>query len=152
MQTENIAPIGRVIELFISKEESSSRVKKDKITLDLGGVIGDKYHNRDINRSILLTSIYSYNLAKEHDIEFEFGLLGENILIDFNPYHLISSTRLKIGDAIIEISQNCTICNHLSKIDNRLPKLLKDDRGIFVKVIKAGDISIDDKIYLIESV
>ena len=150
MPISQIAPIGRVIGLFISQEGYSTRFKQDKISLDLGGIVGDKYHNRDINRSILLTSLYSYNLAKSYNINLDFGLLGENILIDYNPYHLKSSTKLQIGTAIIEISQNCTICNHLSKVDKRLPKLLKNDRGIFVKVLKRGDIKLNDKIYLID--
>jgi len=150
MPRENIAPIGEVRELFVSKEGDSKRVKKDTISLDLGGIIGDKYHNKDINRSILLTSIYSYELAHRDNIDLEFGSLGENILIDYNPYHLKSTQKLQIGTAIIEISQNCTICNHLSKIDKKLPKLLKNDRGIFVKVVKEGEINLNDEIYLLD--
>ncbi len=150
MPTSKIAPIGRVVELFVSQKSHATRLKQDKIKVDLGGIIGDKYHNKDINRSILLTTTYSYNLAKNHNINFDFGLLGENILIDYNPYHLKSGTMLQIGTAILEISQNCTICNHLSKVDKRLPTLLKNDRGIFVKVAKEGDIALNDKIYLID--
>ncbi|MFK5976451.1 MAG: MOSC domain-containing protein [Sulfurovum sp.] len=150
MPISKIAPIGRVVELFISKEGYSTRLKQDKISLDLGGIIGDKYHNRDINRSVLLTATYSYDLAKSHNIKFDFGLLGENILINYNPYHLKSGTKLQIGTSIIEINQNCTICSHLSKVDKRLPKLLKNDRGIFVKVVKEGKISLNDEIYLID--
>ncbi len=68
-----------------------------------------------------------------------FGSLGENILIDYNPYHLNAGDQLRMGEVVLQISQNCTICDHLSKIDETLPTLLKDDRGIFAKVIKGGE-------------
>jgi MOSC domain-containing protein YiiM len=39
----------------------------------------------------------------------------------------------------------------LAKEDNKLPKILKDDRGIFAKVIKNGTISKDNIIYLLDN-
>jgi len=137
--------IGEVLELFISKKSV------DRMLLDEKGVVNDKFYAKDIHRSVLISSIDSYILAKERDIELEYGKLGENILIDYNPYRLKSGTKIKIGEAILEISQNCTLCKSLTKIDSKLPKLLKDDRGIFAKVIKAGEIKKRDKIYLIKN-
>ncbi len=137
--------IGEVLELFISKKSV------DKMLLDKKGVINDKFYAKDINRSVLISSIDSYKLAQDRDIELDYGQLGENILIDYNPYRLKSGARIQIGEAILEISQNCTLCKSLTKIDNKLPKLLKDDRGIFAKVIKAGEIKKRDKIYLIKN-
>jgi MOSC domain-containing protein YiiM len=78
-----------------------------------------------------------------------YGALGENILIDYNPYDLAIGSQIQIGEVVLEITQNCTICNHLSFIDKTLPKLLKDDRGIFVKVVKVGVIKKRDKLYLL---
>ena len=141
----SIDSIGEVLELFISKESV------DIMLLDENGVVNDKFYAKDIHRSVLISSIDSYILAKDRDIELEYGKLGENILIDYNPYRLKSGTKIKIGEAILEISQNCTLCKSLTKIDSKLPKLLKDDRGIFAKVIKAGEIKKRDKIYLIKN-
>ncbi len=137
--------IGEVLELFISKKSV------DRMLLDKKGVINDKFYAKDIDRSVLISSIDSYKLAQDRDIELDYGQLGENILIDYNPYRLKSGARIQIGEAILEISQNCTLCKSLTKIDNKLPKLLKDDRGIFAKVIKAGEIKERDKIYLIKN-
>jgi len=58
-------------------------------------------------------------------------------------------SKLQIGEVVLEVTQYCTICNHLSTIDKTLPRLLKDDRGIFVKVVEAGFIAKGDKIYLL---
>jgi len=141
--------LGEISGLFISLKGSSQRVRKSSLTLDTLGIQEDKYHNTNIQRSVLITSLSSYNLAKENNITMPFGSLGENLLIDYNPYHLSAGTKLQIGTVILEISQNCTMCDHLSKIDNQLPTLLKNDRGIFAKVLQEGEIKNEDKIYLV---
>ncbi len=142
--------VGKIIELFISTKESSTRVNKPLLELELAGAVGDKFYDKDNSRSILITSEDSYNLIKEYDIEMPYGYLGENILMDYNPYELNMGSRFQIGTAVLEISQNCTICNHLSTLDKRIPKLLKNDRGIFAKVVKPGKISKGDDIYMLE--
>jgi len=141
--------LGKVTELFISVKGSSQRLNKASITLDKFGIQHDKYHNTNIQRSVLITSLSSYFLAKKNNISMPFGSLGENLLIDYNPYHLAAGSKLEIGTVILEISQNCTMCDHLSKIDIKLPTLLKNDRGIFAKVIQEGEITIEDDLYLV---
>ncbi len=141
--------IGKILKLFISEEGESRRSEKDAIELDKRGIIGDKFYNKELQRSILLSSKESYNMAQMYDIDIRLGQLGENILIDYNPYHLSPGTQLKMGETILEVTQNCTICNHLSKIDKKLPKLLAKDRGIFVKVIQEGILYSNDTVYLI---
>ena len=142
--------VGKVTNLFISVQGSSTRVAKDSFVLDPKGIIEDKYYDTNINRSVLITSEASYTLANDHNIQLPFGSLGENILINYNPYHLTAGDQLRMGDVILEISQNCTMCDHLSKIDEDLPELLKDDRGIFARVIKGGVIKKEDEIYLLD--
>jgi MOSC domain-containing protein YiiM len=117
--------------------------------VDQQGIVDDKFYAKDINRSVLISSIESYNMAKSIGIDLEIGKLGENILINYNPYDLEAGTQIEIGEVILEINQRCTLCKSLTKIDNKLPKLLKDDRGIFSRVIKSGTIKIEDKIYII---
>jgi MOSC domain-containing protein YiiM len=138
--------VGEVLGLVLKKEK---REQQKTITLDEGGVVGDKFYGEDLQRSILITSTYSYELANNKGIGISYGELGENILTDFNPYSLEIGTELHIGNTIIAISQGGTLCKGLTKINNKLPKLLKNDRGIFAKVIKGGDIKLGDKIYLI---
>ncbi len=140
-------PIGKVLELFYSTNDG--RVNPDKLTLDKKGVIEDKYYNKNIQRSVLIATKESYDLAQYHGIDAAYSALGENLLIDYNPYHLKPGARLQVGEVLLEISQNCTLCNSLAKVDARLPKLLKDDRGIFAKVISSGNIVKDDNIFLL---
>jgi len=143
--------IGNISALFVSKKDSSTREKQTHIRLDKKGIVTDKFYNKDIHRSVLITSKESYVLAQKHDIQIPYGSLGENLLIDYNPYHLPTGTQLSIGTCILEISQNCTLCDHLSNLHTLLPSLLKHDRGIFAKVIQEGKIMQGDKIFIIEN-
>jgi MOSC domain-containing protein YiiM len=140
--------VGKVLELFYST--TNGRVNTTELSLDNKGVVEDKYYNKNIQRSVLITSIDSYNLAKQSGVSVPYGSLGENLLIDYNPYHLRAGDKLKIGDFVLEISQNCTLCKSLAKVDKKLPMLLKDDRGVFAKVVIGGVIKKGDNIYLLQ--
>lgn len=144
--------VGKVLRLYLSyKDEDgvTQRAPKQEIEIDHAGVIGDKFYDKEIQRSILLTSDESYQMARDESIDVPDGSLGENILIDYNPYHLQAGDRLSIGDGVVlEVTQNCTLCKSLTKVDSRLPRLLKDDRGIFVKSISGGTVKHDDDVYL----
>ncbi len=140
--------VGEVLKLFISKSGVSERTEKNEIALDELGVIEDKFYGKNIQRSVLIASMDSYNLIKNYALEMPLGYLGENILLDYNPYKLEVGTKLKIGTATLEITQHCTICNHLAVIDVKIPTLLKNDRGIFAKVIEAGEIKCGGEVYI----
>lgn len=137
---------GSVLGLFLSK--TGSREKKEQIKVDTLGVIEDKFYAKEPNRSVLLSSIESYTIAQEQGITIPHGSLGENILLNYNPYTIPVGEEFHIGEVILVITQNCTLCKSLTKIDNRLPKLLKDDRGIFAKVVKGGVIKVGDTIQI----
>jgi len=138
--------IGKVIKLFISLDGTSHRSNKENLIVDRNGINIDKFYKKDINRSILLTSIKAYEMMKNDEIETKDGMLGENILVDFNPYDLNIADKIKIGSAILEVTQHCTLCKSLKKIKDCVPKLLKNDRGVFAKVIQSGVIFEGDKI------
>ena len=140
--------VGNVSSLFYSTANGSSPASE--LNLDKKGIVEDKHYNKNIERSVLIASLDSYALAKNHGIDVPYGALGENLLIDYNPYHLQAGARLKIANVTLEISQHCTLCKSFTKIDAKLPKLLKDDRGIFAKVLESGSIKEGDDIYLLD--
>ncbi|WP_457750103.1 MOSC domain-containing protein [Sulfurimonas sp.] len=138
---------GKVLKLFITKDDKNkTRINTPFINADKNGILDDKFYNKNNQRAILITSLQSYNMAHDKNIDLIDGALGENILIDINPYHLNAGETLNIGETTLKITQNCTLCKGLSTINSQLPKLLKNDRGIFAKVIsgptiiKIGDI------------
>jgi len=146
-----VQSLGTVIKLFISQKGAGAPAEKSSIAVDEKGIVEDKHYGTPAERTVLISSLESYAMAREQlNVQMPHGYLGENLLIDYTPYHLPAGSRLKIGSAVFEITQNCTLCNHLSKLDKRIPKLLKDDRGIFAKVVEAGEVNAGDEIYLVE--
>jgi len=145
-----MSKVGKVLSLYISKKGSSSPLEKKELVIDQKGILDDKHYDTDTERSILITSIASYDILTQHQINTDYGILGENLLIDYNPYKLSVGTKLQIGSVILQMSQNCTLCKHLSKVDKRIPKLLKTDRGIFGKVVQGGKIKVGDDISLLD--
>ena len=130
---------GTVKKLFITQsDENKTRKNVTQILVDSAGIKEDKFYGKDPMRTILITATDSYTLAQTNKIELSSGSLGENILIDINPYSLVQGDKIKIGDTILQITQNCTLCQGLSKVNSKLPKLLKNDRGIFAKYIEGN--------------
>ena len=142
----NKQKIGQIKQLFISSIKEKKRVSQSTINVDIKGIVSDKYYDTNQERSILISPIHAYELMKEKNIEATYGQLGENILVDVNPYDLEEGTQLFIGNTILEITIECTICNLLTKINNKVPKLLKKDRGVFAKVIQDGTLNINDSV------
>jgi len=144
--------IGIVEDLFISKEDIKDRLNQSEIVVDDSGVFIDKFYGKDVNRSILITSLNSYQIAANKGIKLNYGQLGENILVDFPLNKLHIGDKLQVSDVILEITQLCTLCEHLSCIDTDLPNILEKDRGIFAKVVDGGIIRPEDTIYCIGNV
>lgn len=143
--------VGKILELFISvkdEEGKTNTISQKEIALDSKGVLGDKFYAKDLQRSILISSYESYKIAKENNLDMPYGSLGENILMDYDPYYLHLGDQLKVGDLVLEITQDCTLCKGLSKVDASAPKLLKDHRGIFAKTVTDGSIKIGDPVYI----
>jgi len=143
---------GTILELFITQnDENKTRKKVQSITVDNDGILEDKFHGKNLLRSILISATHSYEITQNNNIEIKKGTLGENILIDINPYDLVCGDKLQITDNILEITKNCTLCKGLSVINPKLPKLLKDDRGIFAKVISGnGIIKVGDSVKILK--
>lgn len=133
--------IGKVLEIFSATKESSGlpRPKVKELNLiENFGIENDKFAGKKLEQTVMIVGLKSYEMASEQNINLEFGSLGENILLNFDPHNLEVGTNLIIGEAIIEITQVCTVCNHLSVFDKNLPQLLKAHRGLYCKIIKSG--------------
>ena len=139
-----------VKKLYVStSDKEMPRIEKEHIFLDTLGVKDDKFYAKDADRSILIASLYSYELACENGIDMPMGSLGENILTDENIYALLPGDKITIGKVHLEVAQNCTLCAGLSKVDSKLPKLLSTARGVFFKALNAEEIKIGDSITIV---
>ena len=133
--------IGKVLKTFSATKESSGLPRPSVEELNLivdFGIENDKFAGKKLDQTVMIVGIQSYEVARNNGITLEFGSLGENILLDFDPHIFEVGKQLSFGDSIIEITQICTVCNHLNIFDKKLPALLKSHRGLYCKIIKNG--------------
>jgi len=142
---------GKILNLYIAPLNTSGvRDKRDSIFVEKEfGIKDDKFAGKEIDRSIMIIGKNSYELAKRSGIELPEVALGENLLLDFDPHSLNFGTKLKIGEAILEITKECTLCKHLSKYNSKLPKLLLNKRGIYCKILNSGTINKGDSVEIL---
>lgn len=145
--------LGKVLDTFSATKESSGlpRPKVDEINLIEGfGIENDKFAGKDENRTVMIIGRPSYLLAKDNGIDLIDGSFGENILVDFDPHELEVGTIISIGDSKISITENCTICNHLAVFGKALPKLVKNHRGLYCKIISSGLVTKNQEVFIKE--
>lgn len=133
--------LGKVLKTFSATNESSGLprpiVSKLNLIVDYG-IENDKFAGKKLDQTVMIVGLKSYEIAKQNNIDLEIGCLGENILLDFDPHDFEVGKQLFIEDTILEITQICTVCSHLSLFDNNLPALLKGHRGLYCRIIKSG--------------
>ncbi len=133
--------VGKVLEIFSATLGSSGlpRPKVERLNLiENYGIEFDKFAGKKLDQTVMIVGLKSYEIAQENSIDLAFGSLGENILLDFDPHNFEVGTIFKIGDSLIEITQICTVCNHLNVFDENLPTLLKGHRGVYCRILKSG--------------
>jgi MOSC domain-containing protein YiiM len=142
----NIKTLGKVLKTFSATKESSGlpRPLVNSLNLIEGfGIENDKFAGKKLEQTVMIVGLKSYEIALQNGIKLEYGSLGENILLDFDPHDLSVNQELIIGTSIIQITQICTVCSHLSVFGQELPTLLKNHRGLYCKILKDGIISKD---------
>lgn len=135
--------IGNVIGIFSADKTSSGLPRPTVKELEIlrgFGIKNDKFAGKDEDKSVMIVGMKAYDIAKSNGINLEFGSFGENILFDFDPHEFDTGTILKVGEVEIQITQACTICNHLSVFGKELPFLVKYHRGLYCRVLNNGRI------------
>jgi len=141
--------IGIVINTFSAKKSESGlpRPQVDSLNVIYGyGVQNDKFAGKDESKRIMIVGKKAYEIAQKKGINLQEGSLGENILLDFNPHDYDIGTIFKIGSVVLQITQNCTMCKHLSLFNDSLPFLVKECRGMYCKILDGGIIKKNDKV------
>ncbi len=135
--------LGNILEIFSAPIgfKGSVRPKVEKLQFIEGhGIKDDKFAGKNLERAVMVVGTKAYEIAQSNGIQMEYGTLGENILFDFDPHELKIGSILKIGDVKLQITENCTVCSHLSVIKKDLPFLIKEHRGVYCKIVQGGEI------------
>ncbi len=140
----------RVVSLHLGREPGLPKPQVGELFLVAGhGALGDRHAGKDPDRAVLVAGLGPYEKAKGMGIELPYGALGENLLLSLDPHGLPPGARLKAGEALLELSYVCTVCNSLSQFDLRLPKLLYGGRGVYARVLQGGWVRVGDPVLVL---
>ncbi len=111
------------------------------------GIEGDKFADGPEHKRMMIVGKRPYTMArKELGVEMEPGSLGENLLLDFDPHEFAAGTIFRIGEAKIQIVESCTLCKHLAVFHEKLPRLIRDHRGLYCRILSDGEIRNGDPV------
>lgn len=114
------------------------------------GIEGDA-HAGNWHRQVSLLSVCSVaKLQEKLDFELKHGAFAENILVSGMTVHTLPvGTRLKIGEALCEVTQIGKECHSDCAIRKAAGDCVMPREGIFVKVLESGKIKKGDSVEIV---
>ena len=111
------------------------------------GIEGDA-HAGSWHRQVSLLSVDSVaKLQEKLDFELKHGAFAENILVEGMAVHTLPvGTRLRIGEALCEVTQIGKECHSDCAIRKAAGDCVMTREGIFVKVLESGRIEKGDAV------
>ncbi len=114
------------------------------------GLEGDR-HARGGPRQVSLLDAAVVETLRGEGIPAEPGALGENLLItDFPLDQLQVGARLRVGTAVIEITEARTPCRQVRQVDPRALKALVGHAGQMARVVTSGEVRPGDAVELVD--
>ena len=138
--------LGKTLATFSAPKGFKGSVRPKTELLEMikdHGIKDDKFADKDVKRSVMIVGDIAYTIAKDHDINLEYGSLGENLLLDFDPHDLDVGDIIQVGEVRLRLTEACSVCAHLAVHDKRLPKLLAKHRGVYCEILDDGIIKKD---------
>ena len=115
------------------------------------GLEGDRHAGRPQRQVSILNAETVYELA-DRGMPVTPGVLGENITVEALPVmELADGTRLRIGEAELEITGDRPACRELLEVHPDALKAMVGRTGKMARVLKGGTIRPGDSIELIRA-
>jgi MOSC domain-containing protein YiiM len=114
------------------------------------GLEGDRHAGRP-ERQVSILNVETVSELARAGMPVEPGVLGENITVEGVPVmQLADGTRLRIGDAELEITGDRPACKELLEVHRNALKALVGRTGKMARVVRGGMVRPGDPIELIE--
>ena len=144
--------MGKVIAVCTSKEKGvrKDNIKRGVLIEDFG--LRNDAHGGAWHRQVSLLAIESIRKMRDKGLNVYPGDFAENITTQgIDLPHLPVGTQLTIGDKIIlEVTQIGKKCHTGCAIFQQTGDCIMPKEGIFARVIRGGEIGVDDKIIVRE--
>lgn len=142
----NQYPNGTVVNLQLCvKHLQPMRQVKSVMAIKNRGLEGDRHAMPDSSRQVLL-------LDQETCIAYDFpiGALRENITTrGIDLMSLPKGTQIQVGDALFELTSECTPCSFVDSVKPGLRAKLAHTRGMLARVLEGGEIRLGSKITIV---
>lgn len=142
---------GKVIALCTSQKRGTVKIPVPSANLlENFGIEGDA-HAGKWHRQVSLLSLEKIEEFRSKGVNVEFGAFGENIVVSgFDLQKLPVESRLKIGPAVLEITQIGKECHSHCAISEKTGSCIMPTQGIFSKVVLGGTVKTGDPVELLE--
>jgi len=144
---------GKLIAISISKKKGIQKTNVDSALLIANHGIEGDVHAGDWHRQVSILAVESIDKMRAMGMPtLNPGDFAENITTEFIDVPNIKvGSRVKFGkDAILEITQIGKECHHRCAIYKSLGDCVMPREGIFAKVLKGGEIFVNDNVEFIE--
>jgi len=142
-------PDGCVVSVNIADQKGVQKTPQASITLVVEhGVEGDA-HAGPWHRQVSLLANESVETMRAKGLDVAPGAFGENVTTEgIIVYQLPVGTRLRMGEALLEVTQIGKICHDRCAIYEQAGDCVMPREGIFVRVLEGGEVRPGDGIEL----
>lgn len=143
---------GKVLAVNVSEKKGQKKQNIGKAYMDKDLGIGADAHSGHWHRQISLLSWSSFEKMKALGADVLYGDFAENITVaDLEVAHLPLGTRLKVGEALLEVTQIGKEChNQGCAIKKQTGTCIMPLEGIFARVLSSGWVKTGDIIAIVE--
>ena len=142
-------PDGRVVSVNTAAEKGAQKAPQPAIRLLVEhGVEGDA-HAGPWHRQVSLLANESVEKMRAQGLDVAPGAFGENVTTEgIVVYQLPVGTRLRLGEALVEVTQIGKVCHDRCAIYYQAGDCVMPREGIFVRVLEGGEVRPGDAIEL----
>lgn len=110
------------------------------------GIEGDA-HAGKWHRQISLLGLEQIEAFRAKGADVAFGAFGENLIVDgLQPRLLPVGTQLRVGPALLEITQIGKQCHTRCQIFETMGECIMPREGVFARVLRGGTVRVGDAV------
>ncbi|AEE13689.1 MOSC domain containing protein [Thermodesulfobium narugense DSM 14796] len=141
--------MGKILSINVSKKKGEIKKPVNEVLLVKNlGIMKDAHFGFG-HRQVSLLSIFSLNRAREKNKDLNFGDFAENFTVDMDLDTVKVGTKMKLGNAIISITQIGKECHTKCAIYNRTGDCIMPREGYFASVEEGGIVKVGDTIEIL---
>jgi MOSC domain-containing protein YiiM len=142
---------GKVVAVCVSGKTGVPKhnVGSGELRVDWG-IVGDA-HAGNWHRQVSLLADESIEKMRAQGLKVHAGSFAENITTSgITLYTLPVGTRMRLGSALVEVTQIGKICHDKCAIYYQAGDCVMPREGIFVKVLEPGNVAVNDNLEVVE--